>query len=52
MRSLKKGQARAFQYQEGIRGEVRLVERCFNLGDCAIAEVMKMVNAHFQKEAS
>jgi len=52
MRSLKKGQARAFQYQEGIRGEVRLVERCFNLGDCAIAEVMKIMNAHFQQEAS
>jgi IS6 family transposase len=31
MRSLKKGQTLAFQYQQGLRGEVRLVERCFNL---------------------
>ena len=52
MRALKKGQASAFQYQKGIQGEVRLIERCFNLGDSAIAEVMKMLNAHLQKEAS
>ena len=52
MRALKKGQASAFQYQKGIQGEVRLVERCFNLGDCSIAEVMKIMNAHFQQEAS
>ena len=52
MIALKKGQARAFQYQKGVKGEVRLIERCFNLGDCTITEVMKMVNAYFQKEAS
>ena len=33
MRSLKKGQARFFQLQKGIIGEVRLIERCFKLGD-------------------
>jgi transposase, IS6 family len=49
MRMLKKAQASAFQYQPGIKGEVRLVERCFNLGDSAIAEVMKIINSHFQE---
>lgn len=52
MRSLKKGQARAFQFQEGIRGEVRLVERCFHVGNCALAKVMNILNAHFQQQAS
>jgi transposase, IS6 family len=52
MRALKEGPASAFQYQKGIQGEVRLGERCFNVGDRAIAEVMKMMNAHFQQEAS
>ena len=31
MRALKKGQARLWQYQEGIMGEVRLIERNFGL---------------------
>jgi len=31
MRALKKGQARLWQYQEGIMGEVRLIERIFGL---------------------
>jgi hypothetical protein len=52
MRSPKKGQASAFQVQEGILGEIRLVERCFHVGDCALAEGMTMMNTHFQKEAS
>jgi transposase-like protein len=52
MRSLKKGQARVFQVQPGILGEVRLVERCFHLGNCALTEVMTILNAHFQPEAS
>ena len=52
MRALKKVQASAFQYQNGIQGEVRLIERGFNLGDSAIAEVMNILNAHFQQQAS
>ena len=32
MRALKKGQAALWQYQEGVRGEVRLVERAFGIG--------------------
>ena len=31
MRALKKGQARPWRYQEGIMGEVRLIERNFGL---------------------
>ena len=30
-RALKKGQARPWRYQEGIMGEVRLIERNFGL---------------------
>lgn len=32
MRALKKRQAALWQYQPGIEGEVRLVERAFGLG--------------------
>ena len=49
MRMLKKGQARAFQIQEGIRGEVRLIERCFRLGPSAIAEAMECIQEEFAK---
>ena len=52
MRSLKKGQGKAFQYQPGIKGEVRLIERCFNLGDCAIAEVMKIATQYLENQVS
>ena len=52
MRALKKGQARAFQFQPGIKGEVRLVERCFNIGDCALTEVMKLASQHLENQAS
>ncbi len=31
VRALKKGQARPWRYQEGIMGEVRLIERNFGL---------------------
>lgn len=43
MRALKKQQARAFQIQDGIRGEVRLVERAFGLGRNALAEAIEHV---------
>ena len=35
MRMLKKGQGKAYQIQEGIQGEVRLIERAFGLGPSA-----------------
>ena len=50
MRSLKKGQGRAYRIQKGIMGEVRLVERCFHLGNSAIADAMEMLTKAFQNE--
>ena len=44
MRALKKGQAKIWQYQKGITGEVRLVERAFGIGQSAIADAMKKLN--------
>ena len=40
MRTLKKGQGRCFDFQGGIKGEVRMIERAFGLGPCAMSEVM------------
>ncbi len=45
MRVLKKRQARIFQIQDGIRGEVRLVERAFDLGPNALAEAIEHFRA-------
>jgi hypothetical protein len=50
MRSLKKGQGSIYRIQEGITGEIRLVERCFNIGKCALADVMDMLADAFQKD--
>lgn len=44
MNALKKGQADAWKFQNGIKGEVRLVERAFGIGDSALKEVMKIVD--------
>lgn len=44
MNALKKGQADAWNFQNGIKGEVRLVERAFGIGDSALKEVMKIVD--------
>ncbi len=52
MRSLKKGQAEVFQLQKGIMGEVRLIERCFKLGDSAIAELIKILESDLQVQQS
>ncbi|BDZ91017.1 hypothetical protein VEE68_54640 (plasmid) [Escherichia coli] len=38
MRALRKGQARPWCLQPGIRGEVRLVERAFGIGPSALTE--------------
>jgi len=45
MRVLKKRQVRAFQIPDGIRGEVRLVERAFGLGPNALAEAIQHFRA-------
>src|SRR3546814_13915565 len=47
MRALRKGQARPWCLQPGIRGEVRLVERAFGIGPSALTEAMGMLNHHF-----
>ena len=52
MRALKKGQASIFQLQQGVLGEVRLVERCFRLGESAITEMLKMLDSDFQLQKS
>ncbi len=51
MRALRKGQARAWCLQPGIRGEVRLIERSFGIGPSAMTEAMAMLNQHFNKAA-
>src|SRR3546814_1318223 len=43
MRALRKGQARPWCLQPGIRGEVRLVERAFGIGPSALTEAMGML---------
>ena len=40
MRALKKGQGGSHQIQDGIRGEVRLVERAFGIGPDALSEAV------------
>src|SRR3546814_17311553 len=51
MRALRKGQARPWCLQPGIRGEVRLVERAFGIGPSALTEAMGMPNHHFAAAA-
>src|SRR3546814_10790481 len=47
MRALRKGQARPWCLQPGIRGEVRLVGRAFGIGPSALTQAMGMLNNHF-----
>lgn len=42
MRALKKKRAKAFQLQDGIKGEVRLIERAFGIGPEMINELMSL----------
>src|SRR3546814_16660229 len=51
MRALRKGQARPWCLQHGIRGEVRLVERAFGIGPSALTEALGMLNPHFAAAA-
>ena len=43
MRALRKGQAGIFALQGGIVGEVRIVERAFDLGPSALTEAMALL---------
>ena len=43
MRALRKDQAGIFALQGGIVGEVRIVERAFDLGPCALTEAMELL---------
>src|SRR3546814_17156664 len=51
MRALRKGQARPWCLQPGIRGEVRLEERAFGIGPTALTETMGILNHHFAAAA-
>ena len=43
MRALRKDQAGIFALQGGIVGEVRIVERAFDLGPCALTEAVALL---------
>lgn len=45
MRALNKGQGRTRQLQDGIAGEVRLVERAFGLGPDPLTEAIARLQA-------
>ncbi len=51
MRALKKKQAKAFQLQPGIKGEVRLVEHAFGLGPEMMSESMSLHRAELEQIA-
>jgi hypothetical protein len=48
MRALRKGQAAIFNLTRDIRGEVRLVERAFGLGPCALTEAVELVSQQLE----
>ena len=49
MRAIKKKQAKAFQLQPGVRGEVRLVERAFGIGPDMMSELMSLHGAELER---
>ena len=51
MRAIKKGQTSVYQLQPGIKGVVRLVERCFHLGDSALTEALNIFNNNTRMNA-
>ena len=51
MGTLLTGQAKAFQLQPGIRGELRLVERAFGIGPEMTSEPMSLHGAVLEKIA-
>ena len=48
MQALCKGQASGFTITRDIRGEVRLVERAFNLGPGVLAEAVQFISQQFE----
>ena len=52
MRAIKKKQASIWQFQDGVAGEMRLVERMFGLGKSALAEVIEMVSQELGEAAA
>ncbi len=52
MRALKKKQAKIFQVQSGIRGEVRLIERAFNIGPDMLTETLEYYKHEIEKLAA
>lgn len=51
MRALRKGQGRAFNLTRDIKGEARLVERAFGLGESALCEVVRLLNSSLEATA-
>ena len=51
MRVLRKKQASAFQLQPGIRGELRLVERSFGIGQEMMSELKSLHGAELEQIA-
>ena len=47
-RALRKGQAAIFNLTRDIVGEVRLVERAFGLGPCALTEAVELVSQQLE----
>ena len=43
MRALRKDQAGIFNFQGGIVGKARIVERAFGLGPCALIEAVALL---------
>ena len=52
MRALRKGQAGIFNFQGGIVGEARIVERAFGVGPGALAEAMALLQGHLANAES
>ena len=52
MHALRKKQAAAFCVQDGIRGEVRLIERAFGIGPCALTEAVVQLNERLRAVAA
>ena len=41
MRALKKRQANSFNFTGAIQGEIRIIERAFDLGNCVMADIIR-----------
>ena len=52
MRPLKRGQAALRYYQDGIKGDICLVERAFSHGPPGMAEAMQKLKRHMGEAAA